>query len=104
MAITPLRQPLNRRLCVVSIAIATGFLHGAVDQRRVTFADLASISTTSLMSVRFAYTFPSPADTPYSGFPPRSTLVISLPAGSITVDECASPLKVKTRFDDGSKM
>src|SRR6185369_228349 len=81
----------------------TGCLQGAVDHRRDTVAALASISTTSLVSVRLAYTLPSPADTPYSGFPPRGTLVISFPSlGSITVDECASPFKVKTRFEDGS--
>jgi len=44
---TPLRQPLNSRWWPVSIAIATGCLHGAVDQRRRTVAFLASISTTS---------------------------------------------------------
>jgi hypothetical protein len=32
----------------VSIAIATGCVHGAVDQRRTTFAAAASISTISL--------------------------------------------------------
>jgi len=37
------------------MAIDTGCLHGAVGQRRETVAVLASISTTSLMSVRFAY-------------------------------------------------
>ena len=40
---------------------------------------LASISTTSLVSVRFAYTLPSPADTPYSGLPPSGMFVISVP-------------------------
>jgi len=62
---TPLRHPLNKRWCAVSIAIATGCLHGAVDHRRRTVAAFASISTTSFVSVRFAYTFPSPADAPY---------------------------------------
>ena len=82
------------------MAMATGCLHGAVDQRRATVAVFASISTTSLVSVRFAYTLPSPAETPYSGLPPRGMFVISVPArGSITVEECASPLNVKTRFD-----
>ena len=52
------------------MAMATGCLHGAVDQRRATVAVLASISTTSLVSVRFAYTLPSPAEAPYSGLPP----------------------------------
>ena len=43
---------------------------------------------------------PSPADAPYSGLPPSGMLVISVPAaGSMTVEECASPLKVKTRFE-----
>ena len=65
-----------------------------------TVAFAASISTTSLVSVRFAYTLPSPADAPYSGFAPSSMFVIALPArGSITVDECASPLNVNTRSD-----
>src|SRR5580704_4863867 len=96
---TPLRHPLNKRWCAVSIAMDTGCLQGSVDQRRVTVADLASISTTWLTSVRFAYTLPSPAETPYSGLPPSGMLVISFPAGSMTVEECASPLRVKTRFD-----
>src|ERR1700716_3506518 len=97
---TPLRHPLNKRWCPVSRAMDTGCLHGAVDQRRATAAVLASISTTSLVSVRFAYTLPSPADAPYSGLPPSGRFVISVPArGSITVDECASPLKVKTRLE-----
>ena len=81
-------------------AVETGSSHGAVDHRRDTVAVFASISTTSLVSVRFAYTLPSPAEAPYSGLPPRGMFVISLPAcGSITVEECASPLNVKTRFD-----
>ena len=85
------------------MAIATGCLHGAVDQRRATVAVFASISTTSLVSVRFAYTLPSPADAPYSGLPPSGMFVISFPCcGSITVEECASPLNVKTRFDAAS--
>jgi hypothetical protein len=54
IAITPLRQPLNSRWCSLSIAIETGCRQGAVDQRRTAFAFLASISTTSLVSVRFA--------------------------------------------------
>ena len=53
-AITPLRHPLNNLWWAVSMAIATGCLQGAVDQRRVTVAVFASISTTSLVSVRFA--------------------------------------------------
>src|ERR1700675_5023808 len=78
------------------MAIETGCLHGAVGQRRATAAVFASISTTSLVSVRFAYTLPSLADAPYSGLPPSGTFVISVPAsGSITVEECASPLKRK---------
>src|SRR5882757_9769851 len=78
----------------------TGFLHGDVDQRRATVADVASISATSAISVRFAYTLPSPAEAPYSGLPPNGMLVITVPArGSITVEEWASPLSVKTRFD-----
>ena len=82
------------------MAMETGCLHGAVDQRRATVAVFASISTTSLVSVRFAYTLPSPAEAPYSGLPPSGMLVISVPArGSITVEECASPFKVKTRFE-----
>ncbi len=82
------------------MAMETGCLHGAVGQRRSTAAVLASISTTSLVSVRFAYTLPSPADAPYSGLPPSGMFVIRVPAtGSITVEECASPFKVKTRFD-----
>src|SRR5882672_10421023 len=89
MAITPLRHPLNSRWWPVSMAMATGCLHGAVDQRRATVAALASISTTSFVSVRFAYTLPSPADAPYSGLPPSGMFAISVPArGSITVDEC----------------
>src|SRR3954466_15940002 len=100
---TPLRQPLNRRRWATSMAIDTGLRQGAVDQRRPAAALFASISTTSLTSVRLAYTFPSPADTPYSGFPPSATFVMSVPlAGSMTVDECASPLKVNTRFEEGS--
>src|ERR1700733_4073185 len=100
MAITPLRHPLNRRWWAVSIAIATGCLHGLVDHRWATFADFASISTISLVSVRLAYTLPSPAEAPYSGFPPSGMLVIRVPArGSITVEECASPFRVKTRSD-----
>src|SRR3977135_2165728 len=97
---SPLRQPLNSRWWAVSIAIGTGCLQGAVDQRRATVAVFASISTTSLVSVRFAYTLPSPADAPYSGLPPSGIFVINVPArGSITVEECASPLNVNTRFD-----
>src|SRR5580698_68116 len=85
------------------MAIETGCLHGLVDQCRVTFAALASISTTSLVSVRLAYTLPSPADAPYSGLPPSGILVINVPAAeSITVEECASPFRVNTRFDAGS--
>src|SRR5438105_7680388 len=84
--------------------MATGCLHGAVAQRLVTVAVFASISTTSLVSVRLAYTLPSPADAPYSGLPPRGMLVIRVPAlGSITVEECASPFNVKTRLDAPSK-
>src|ERR1039457_7137555 len=101
---TPLRHPLKRRWWAVSMAMATGCLHGAVDQRRATLADLASISTTSLVSVRLAYTLPSPAEAPYSGLPPRGMLVVRVPArGSITVEEWASPFNVKTRFDAPSK-
>ena len=71
-----------------------------MDQRRDTVAVFASISTTSLVSVRFAYTLPSPADAPYSGLPPSGMFVIGVPArGSIAVEECASPLNVKTRFE-----
>src|SRR5207237_10003937 len=78
----------------------TGCLHGAVDHRRDTVAVFASFSTTSLISVRFAYTLPSPADAPYSGLPPSGIFVIKVPAlGSITVEEWASPFNVKTRFD-----
>ena len=78
------------------MAMETGCLHGTVGQRRNTLAFAASISTTSPVSVRLAYTLPSPADTPYSGLPPRGMLVINVPAfGSITVEECASPLSVK---------
>ena len=65
------------------MAMETGCLHGAVDQRRETVAVFASISTTSLMSVRFAYTLPSPADAPYSGLPPSGMLVISFPAARV---------------------
>ena len=61
------------------MAMATGCLHGAVDQRRDTVAVFASISTTSLVSVRFAYTLPSPAEAPYSGLPPSGMFVISVP-------------------------
>src|SRR6266404_2562083 len=97
---TPLRHPLNSRWWAVSRAMETGCLHGAVDQRRATVAVFASISTTSLVSVRFAYTLPSPAEAPYSGLPPRGIFVIRDPArGSITVEECASLFNVKTRFD-----
>src|SRR5436190_19309336 len=99
----PLRHPLNSRWWAVSSAMATGCLHGAVDQRRETVAAFASISTTSLVSVRFAYTLPSPADAPYSGLPPSGMFVTSFPdAASITVDECASPLSENTRFDGAS--
>ena len=67
-------------------------------------AVFASISTTSLVSVRFAYTLPSPAEAPYSGLPPSGMLVMRVPAcGSMTVEECASPFSVKTRFDAASK-
>src|SRR5258706_544641 len=80
------------------MAMATGCLHGAVDQRLATAAVLASISTTSLVSVRFAYTLPSPAEPPYSDLPPSGIFVIRVPAsGSITVEECASPLSVKCK-------
>src|ERR1035437_10223774 len=86
------------------MAMATGCLHGAVDQRRATLAAFASISTTSLVSVRFAYTLPSQADTPYSGLPPSGMFAIGFPTrGSITVEECASPFKVNTQFDGLSK-
>src|SRR5664279_4437102 len=96
----PLRHPLNSRWWAVSRAMETGCLHGAVDQRRDTVAVVAAISTTSLVSVRFPYTLPSPADAPYSGLPPSGIFVIRVPAfGSITVEECASPLNVNTRFD-----
>src|ERR1017187_9714312 len=96
----PLRHLLKSRWWAVSRAMETGCLHGAVDQRRDTVAVLASISTTSLVSVRFPYTLPSPADAPYSGLPPSGIFVMSVPArGSITVEECASPLKVKTRLE-----
>src|ERR1700674_20884 len=79
--------------------MGTGCLHGAGDQRRATVAVFASISTTSLVSVIFAYTLPSPAEAPYSGLAPSGMFVIRVPArGSITVEECASPLSVKTRF------
>src|ERR1039457_4549892 len=99
----PLRHPLNSRWWAVSRAMETGCLHGAVDQRRATVAVLASISTTSLVSVRLAYPLPSPADAPYSGLPPSGILVIRVPAlGSITVEECASPLSVKIRLEAGS--
>jgi len=82
------------------MAMATGCLHGAVDHRRATVAVLTSISTTSLASVRFAYTLPSPAEAPYSGLPPSGIFVIRVPTlGSITVEECASPFNVKTRLD-----
>jgi hypothetical protein len=53
-AMTPLRHPLKSRPRARSIAIDTGCLQGAVDQRRVTFSVFASISTTSLTSVRLA--------------------------------------------------
>ena len=95
-----LRHPLNSRWCTVSMAMETGSLHGAVDQRRNTVALFASTSTTSAVSVRFTYTLPSPADTRYSALPPSGMFVITFPArGSIAVNECASPLDVKTRFD-----
>lgn len=82
------------------MAMATGCLHGEVGQRRATVAVFASISTTSLVSVRLAYTLPSPAEAPYSGLPPSGMFVISVPSrGSITVEECASPFNVKTRSD-----
>lgn len=43
---------------------------------------------------------PAAAEQPMVGRAPSATLVISLPAcGSMTVAECASPLKLKTRFD-----
>ena len=77
----------------------SGAIAAALD-RRATLAAFASISTTSLVSVRFAYTLPSPAEAPYSGLPPSEMFVTSVPArGSITVEECASPFSVKTRFD-----
>src|ERR1700727_609346 len=89
MAITPLRHPLNRRWWPVSMAIETGCLHGAVGQRRSTVADFASISTTSLVSVRLAYTLPSPADAPYSGLPPSGMFVIEARAHELAdVEDC----------------
>src|SRR5438132_5528221 len=98
-----LRHPLNSRWCVVSMAIETGSLHGAVDQRRDTVAVFASTSTASAVSVRFTYTLPSPADTRYSALPPSGIWVVTFPAaGSIAVNECASPFDVKTRFDGSS--
>jgi hypothetical protein len=57
-------------------------------QRRATVAVLASISTTSLVSVRFAYTLPSPAEAPHSCLPPSGMFVIRVPAcASIAVEE-----------------
>ena len=35
------------------------------------------------MSVRFAYTLPSPAEAPYSGLPPSGMFVISVPASRV---------------------
>src|SRR5205085_10904537 len=103
IAATPLRQPLNRRPLATSIAIDTGCRHGAVDQRRVTARVRVSISTTSLVSVRFTYTLPLPADTPDSGFPPSGTLRMNAPVrASSTVALCASPLNENTRFDGSS--
>src|ERR1035441_467011 len=95
----PLRHPLNSRWWAVSRAMETGCLHGAVDQRRVTVAILAGSSPAWVVSVGFLNPLPSPAAAPYSGLPPRGMLVINFPAGSITVEECASPLNVNTRFD-----
>jgi hypothetical protein len=87
----------------VSTAIDTGFLHGAVDHLRVTRNRRASISAIWLLSVRFTYTIPLRALTPYSGFPPSGMLVRTVRVrGSMTVEELASPLKVKTRRDVGS--
>src|SRR2546427_12963219 len=87
------------------MAIETGWRHGDVGQRRVTVAVLASISMISFVSTRFAYTWPSSADAPYSGLPPSGIVATRVPAnGSMTVDEWASPLNVKTRFDAGSRM
>src|SRR4051812_36284407 len=95
-----LRQPLNSRWFLVSMAIDTGSVHGAVDQRRATVPAFASTSTTSALSVRFTYTLPSPADTRYSALPPSGIWAMTLPAlGSIAVNEWASPFDVNTRFD-----
>src|SRR5438046_8919409 len=94
-----LRQPLNSRWWAVSMAMETGSLHGAVDQRRDTVAVFASTSTTSAVSVRFTYTLPSPADTRYSALPPRGLCAITFPAaGSMAVNEGASPFAVQTRL------
>src|SRR5438876_7551006 len=98
-----LRHPLNSRWCAASMAMETGSLQGAVDQRRDTVAVFASTSTTSAVSVRFTYSLPSPADTRYSALPPSGICAITLlAAGSIAVKECASPFDVKTRFDGPS--
>src|SRR5712671_1892361 len=98
-----LRHPLNSRWFFVSMAIETGSVHGAVEQRRDTVPAFASTSTTSALSVRFTYTLPSPADTRYSALPPSGICVSTFPAReSIAVNEWASPLDVKTRFDGRS--
>ena len=82
----------------MSIAIATGCLQGEVDQRRATVAVFVSISTTSLVSVRSTLShrrlkrrIPVCRRVQCCDHSPRR--------GSITVEECAPPFNVKTRFD-----
>src|SRR5205809_5343076 len=87
----------------MSIAMETGFLQGAVDQRRDTELVLVSISTTWLLSTRLTNSLPSRDGCPYSGLPPRATLAMTVPRrGSTTVELLASPLREKTCFDEGS--
>jgi len=68
------------RSWAVPMATATGCLHGPVDHRRTTVAVFPSISITSLVSVRFAYTFPSPippAPCTTTHSPPRTAACLS---------------------------
>ena len=82
---------------------ATGCLHGAVDQRRTTASFFASISTTSLLSVMFAYYHPVAGRRAILGLVAERDVRDDLPArGSTTVDECASPFNENTRSDAGS--
>ena len=77
--------------------MATGCLQGAVDHRRATWRSAVDLDHLALGGD--SYTLPSPADAPYSGFPPSGMFVTSVPSRGRDTDECASPFNVKHRFE-----